>query len=80
MLDPVAEWIERLLKELRAGLHRPNARYLDIEWLILRCEDTLGYEKGLREASVEQLIFEIERFANESPGFLSGELLQGPRQ
>src|SRR5262245_54781415 len=57
---------------LRDALQRPDAPVLDLEWLILRCDDTLGYEGNTMIASLNQLKGDMRHFSDEFPGFLVG--------
>ena len=73
-------WISQVVATLRESLSRSDMPILDIEWLILRCEDTLRYTGDLRHASARQLIKDLESFNSRFPGALSQQLLLGPMQ
>ncbi len=62
--------IERLrdrLSELRATEGTPHA---DLEWLRLRCNDTLEHDGRLFDASLRQLRQDVSAFEAEFPGLL----------
>lgn len=72
------KWTRELAGVLHWLLKRPDAPFEDIDWLLLRCEDTLAYQGELRDASVQQLVKDIRAFEASSPGLLPRGLLEGP--
>ncbi|WP_147450188.1 hypothetical protein [Corallococcus carmarthensis] len=72
------KWTRDLAGVLHGLLKRPDAPVEDIEWLLLRCEDTLQYQGQLRDASVQQLDKDVRAFEVEFPGWLPRVLLDGP--
>ncbi|QSQ23622.1 hypothetical protein JY651_01145 [Pyxidicoccus parkwayensis] len=62
--------VRRLATALRRLLKQRSVLVLDIEWLLLRCQDTLAYEGNLRQASAEQLGKDVASFEEEFPGLL----------
>ena len=53
-----------------------SAPLMDIEWLALRCNDTLAYTGGLQRDSIRELKKDAARFVDEWPGLLSPSLLE----
>lgn len=75
-IDAAIACVEALadhLKQLAASV--PDA-YHDLDWLRLRCEDTLSYHGQLQQASMGQLVKDLAAFNEEFPGVLSPEFLQ----
>jgi hypothetical protein len=60
------EWIQRLVNTLRHLRKAPDAPLLDIDWLLLRCEDTLRYEGELQQDSARQLVKDVADFERHS--------------
>jgi hypothetical protein len=79
MKDTVEKWVAAVMAALEVAAKRPGAPLLDIEWLVLRCRDTLEYRNDWQEASAKQLVRDLEAFSSENPGELSEDLL-GPEQ
>jgi hypothetical protein len=48
---------------------------LDLEWLRLRCEDTLSYSGQLRRDSLRQLKKDVASFVEEFPGILPAAIV-----
>ena len=69
--------IEHLADALRRLRGNPGSPILDIEWLLLRCEDTIGYQGELRQASIRQLIKDIKDFDERFPNLIPAELFPG---
>ncbi|WP_163998134.1 hypothetical protein [Pyxidicoccus caerfyrddinensis] len=64
------EQVQRLADALRQLLKAPAAPVLDIQWLRLRCEDTLGFYEDLRRASAVQLHKDVADFEQRFPNLL----------
>ncbi|MCX4247135.1 hypothetical protein [Paraliomyxa miuraensis] len=62
----------RHLLDLERGEGAPS---LDLEWLRLRCEDTLRYADDLQDASVRELKADFAGFDTRFPSLLSQDLL-----
>ncbi len=75
-LDEATACVELLVEELVRLCASVPAAYYDLHWLRLRCEDTLVYHGELQQASMGQLVKDIEAFSEEFPGVLSPDLLQ----
>jgi hypothetical protein len=69
------ETIRRLVKHLLDLERRKDAPCLDLEWLRLRCEDTLRYTDDLQDASLRELKADLARFDARFPALLSHDLL-----
>lgn len=68
------------VEDLRLCLARatstPSTPTLDIEWLSLRCDDTLHrYTGGLQEASLRQLSNDVMEFNDRFPGLIHEAIL-----
>lgn len=72
------QWVRDLAGVLHGLLKGSDVPAGDIEWLRLRCEDTLAYRGHLRDASVRELVKDVRRFEARSPGLLPRGLLDGP--
>ena len=73
--DPdLEEWLPLLGTELRDALHRYGS-HGDIEWLLLRVDDTIRYTGRRRYDSGHQLRRDVADFASEHPAELSAELV-----
>jgi hypothetical protein len=64
-------WIQQIRQQLIDMSKRPNVPILDIEWLIRRCEDTINMQGHWRQASLEQLIKDVQDFDSEFPGYIN---------
>jgi hypothetical protein len=68
-----------VVDRLRACLARleqcPGRRRLDLEWLRLRCEDTLSCAGELQRDSLRQLKKDVATFVEEFPGILPGAII-----
>ena len=62
------------VKSLHACLLRledaPAVPRFDIEWLRLRCEDTIRYSGETQRQSLQQLQIDVSQFVNEFPGLI----------
>lgn len=64
--------LQRYLVALEGAEHVPR---LDIQWLRLRCDDTIGYRGQLQVDSMRQLRAEVADFDAEHPGLLPPALV-----
>ncbi len=71
-------WVRQMIPVLKSLLDKPNMPILDIEWLLLRCEDTLNYPESLRQDSLIQLRKDFDDFKAEFPEALPQELSGSP--
>ncbi|AUX46618.1 uncharacterized protein SOCE26_081240 [Sorangium cellulosum] len=71
-------WLQRLRARLLEVLDGPGVPVLDIEWLLLRCDDTLAMEGDWRQRSLHQLVKDVQDFNSEFPGYLPDDLLRQP--
>lgn len=74
-------WVLQVIENLQALLSREDAPVEDIDWLLLRCQDTLRYTcdwDDWRRASTRQLIKDLASFEKDFPGLLPQDLLLGP--
>jgi len=78
MANPIDTWLHELIKALEHAALDPAAPSYDIEWLLLRCRDTLGFRDDWRDASVVQLTRSLKEFAEEHPGQVPIDLLTPP--
>ncbi|WP_437672528.1 hypothetical protein [Sorangium sp. So ce131] len=69
-------WPQRLRACLLEVLDGPGVPVLDIEWLLLRCDDTLAMEGDWRQRSLHQLLKDVEDFDSRFPGCLPEDLLR----
>ncbi len=69
------ETVRLLETRLRALLESTDAPQVDIEWLQLRCKDTLGFTDEWQQASLRQLQKDVSDFAERFPGLLPSSLL-----
>lgn len=63
-------WVTRLRAILRAAHSATNAPVLDIEWLLLRCDDTLRSSSEHTVQSARQLARDLAEFDAEFPGIV----------
>jgi len=49
---------------------------LDIEWLRLRCEDTIRYSGETQRQSLQQLQIDVSQFVKEFPGLIPTEIVK----
>ena len=69
------ETVERLRKCLLALERLADVPRLDIEWLRLRCDDTLRSNGQLQRDSLRQLQEDVAQFAAEFPDLIPAFLL-----
>ena len=67
-------WLQRLEEALSGIRDAPDAPTLDVEWLLLRCQDTRRMTGQLRVASTEQLRKDVASFVAQFPGLLPDAL------
>jgi hypothetical protein len=67
-------WAKRLQRALTEA-NIPGAPTLDLEWLLLRCDDTLKYSGADFCESATQLMADAKDFLEEFPGVISGDLV-----
>jgi hypothetical protein len=79
MGDPREEWLIELELALKALLRREGVPELDIQWLLVRCEDSRRFSGEMRHASLDQLVKDVKGFGIEFAGLLPSELVSGPR-
>jgi hypothetical protein len=72
-------WLTELDLSLRALLRREGVPELDVEWLLVRCDDCRRLSGDMREASLDQLVKDVKGFDTEFAGLLPGELVLGPQ-
>jgi len=70
-LDELVEWTRVIAKELEAAMAQRGAPQLDLEWLLLRCQDTLRGTGRAARVSGLQLLRDVAEFDAEFPGRLS---------
>jgi hypothetical protein len=70
------ETVERLRTCLLRLEQVAGGPRLDIEWLRLRCDDTLRYEGAVQRDSIRQLQTDLSRFVEEFPGMLPTLLIE----
>lgn len=77
---PTIVTVERLRNCLLALERSTDVPRLDIEWLRLRCDDTLGFEGQMRRSPQRQLQKDVAqivaRFPDLIPRFLLDEMSQ----
>ncbi len=73
------QWVDQVRHDLTLLLTSEDAPVYDIEWLLLRCDDTFLYPKDVQKASVAQLVKDLANFECKCPGLLSPDLLVGPK-
>ena len=54
----------------------PAVPRLDIEWLRLRCEDTMRYSGEMQYQSLQQLRIDVSQFVKEFPGLIPAEVVK----
>jgi hypothetical protein len=76
IVPPKIEWVRAIRDRLEEMLSKPVMTATgDIRWLILRCNDTLGYTERLQEPSARQLVKDLMDFDEEHPGVLADDIL-----
>ena len=79
MGDAREEWLVDLDLALKTLLRHEGVPVLDIQWLLVRCEDSRRVSGEMREASLDQLVKDVKRFDTEFPGLLPRKLVSGLR-
>lgn len=74
MQPDVDRWLREVLARIELALTLPNAPSLDLEWLILRCKDTLEYHGDVKQSSVDHLMSDLRQLAVEHPGLIPESL------
>lgn len=69
------EWLARLTEDLERINRAPDTPQYDVEWLLRRCRDTMGFNGRHREDSIRDLRWDTFEFHREFPGLLSPELV-----
>lgn len=78
---PTLADVERLRTHLTNAKQNPSNPTYDIEWLLLRCYDTLDrYTGHLQIASLEDLANDVERYSGEFPDLIPEPILQAFRR
>jgi hypothetical protein len=67
MEDRSLVWVYEVAAALEARLKIDGTPHADIEWLLLRCRDTLGFAGELQLASTRQLVLDVWAFMREFP-------------
>lgn len=75
-LDHAVASVESLRDALVRLAATPTDAHHDIDWLRLRCADTLAYHVDLQLASMKQLLVDLAAFDGEFPGMLPSDLRQ----
>jgi hypothetical protein len=70
------ETVERLRASLLRLEQMAGAHRLDVEWLRLRCDDTIRFSGESRRDSLRQLKKDVARFAEEFPDVLPLALVE----
>lgn len=74
---PTLRDVERLRAHLTLAIDTPSTPTLDIEWLNLRCHDTLErYTGHLQRASLEDLVKDVESSDARFPGLIPESILE----
>jgi hypothetical protein len=67
-------WVQQVIEALQDCLARSGAPRGDVDWLVLRCRDTLSMNGEPQEASLRQLRVDVRDFFREFQGQLPSEL------
>jgi hypothetical protein len=68
-------WVRLVAAALEARRDVHGSPRGDIEWLLLRCQDTTRYQDELQRDSIRQLEADVSAFAREFPDELPRELV-----
>jgi hypothetical protein len=72
-LEELLVWARMLAGKLKRAKARPGIPVLDLQWLQLRCHDTIRAGRRGCDASAQQLLRDVDEFIEEFPGIIAAQ-------